>query len=52
MDKHKRTQCKNIGTNYYESCGDISEWQCPRCRIIFECGNKPNEEMFCEGEFA
>ena len=42
--KHKITKCIKVGVRY-----NISEWECPKCKLIFQCGDGDKENMTCEG---
>lgn len=43
--KHERVMCKKVGIDRY----GIAEWECPKCKAFFQCGNKNTKEMYCEG---
>lgn len=49
MVKHKKTKCNKIRIIPY-SDGGISEWKCPKCKRIFQCGDRFTKKMYCKGE--
>lgn len=48
MVKHKKTKCNKVSIVPYAD-GGISQWICPKCKMVFQCGNEKTMEMFCTG---
>ena len=44
MMKNEKVRCKKIGINK-----NISRWECPKCGLVFECGDGNKTEMNCYG---
>ena len=48
MTKHKKARCHKLRNMIFVE-GLISEWKCPICKLIFQCGDERTSTMYCSG---